>query len=161
MAIENYRRELEEKKAESTLQLLFRTARLTSEYAVARANESKASHKLRGAHMQLVPHIALEGTRQTELAQRVGISKQAVGQLVDELEIEGFLERVPDPRDRRAKLVRFSRKGRADMLRGLQLLNELQRELEQVVGAKQMARIHQTLLAVLAVVEQRNSCPSP
>ena len=63
---------------------------------------------IRPAHTALFPHIDLSGTRQTALARRMGVSKQAVGQLVSELEQMGALERVPDPSDGRARLVRFA-----------------------------------------------------
>jgi DNA-binding MarR family transcriptional regulator len=51
------------------------------------------------------------GTRLTELATRAGITKQAMMQVVDELQVLGCVRRVPDPSDARAKVVRLTAKG--------------------------------------------------
>jgi DNA-binding MarR family transcriptional regulator len=119
---------IEQRKLESTLQLLFRAARLVNEEALRRA-QSKSGKVVRAAHTMLFPHIDWCGTRQVELARRLGISKQAVGQLVDELEEMGMLERVADPEDGRAKLVRFTEAGKQGILHGLSVLRELECEL--------------------------------
>ncbi|RRH96931.1 MarR family transcriptional regulator [Mesorhizobium tamadayense] len=63
------------------------------------------------ARAGLLGHIPRGGTRQSALIERSAISKQAVQQLLDGLEAEGVLERLPDPRDGRGKLVRYTRKG--------------------------------------------------
>src|SRR4051812_44332856 len=52
----------------------------------------------------------------SELAVRLGVSKQAVGKVLDEMEQRGFVERRPDPDDRRARRVRLTEHGRAAML---------------------------------------------
>ncbi|MFN0094701.1 MAG: MarR family winged helix-turn-helix transcriptional regulator [Dehalococcoidia bacterium] len=52
-----------------------------------------------------------DGTRQTDLAARIGISKQALGDLVDAMEGWGLVERISDPDDRRAKFVRLTPAG--------------------------------------------------
>jgi len=63
------------------------------------------------ARAGLLGHIPRSGTRQSALIERSAISKQAVQQLLDGLEADGVLERLPDPMDGRAKLVRYTRKG--------------------------------------------------
>jgi DNA-binding MarR family transcriptional regulator len=63
------------------------------------------------ARAGLLGHIPRGGTRQSALIERSATSKQAVQQLLDGLEAEGVLERLPDPRDGRGKLVRYTRKG--------------------------------------------------
>src|SRR5690348_16870172 len=78
--------ELERRKHESTLQLLFKAARLLDEAALARVAEQRGGLRLRRSHTALFPHIDLAGTRITDLAERLGVSKQAVSQLVDDLE---------------------------------------------------------------------------
>jgi DNA-binding MarR family transcriptional regulator len=149
---EDLRQHLEAAKHASTLQLLFKAARLVNELGVARVRERSGEPRLRPAHTALFPHVDLEGTRLTELARRVGVSKQAVGQLVNELEEMGVLERVPDPSDGRARLVRFTGGG-AGLLEGLAVLIELERELAGAVGAQRMAGLREALLALLEVVE--------
>jgi DNA-binding MarR family transcriptional regulator len=151
-----YRARLEAEKAQSTLQLLFKAARLINERAIARVRE-RTKQPVRVAHTTLLPHVDLEGTRLTELAARLGVTKQAAGQLVDELVEMGVLERVPDPADARAKLIRFSKRGRAGLLEGLNVLRELEEEMRSVVGAPTMRVLHEALTAIVVHEQGRAS----
>src|SRR5688572_1477271 len=88
--------ELEARKHESTLQLLFKASRLLDESALARVAARTGGPRLRRSHTGLFPHIDLQGTRITDLAERLGVTKQAVSQLVDDLEQLGILARTSD-----------------------------------------------------------------
>lgn len=147
--------ELTARKRASLGQVLMKTARLINEQAMARVRERTAQN-MRVAHTTLFPHIDLDGTRLTEIAQRMGLSKQAVGQLVTELESMEVLERVPDPTDGRAKLVRFARrKGRMVLFDGLALLDEFERELVEELGGECIDALHENLGALLDLLESR------
>ena len=63
-------------------------------------------------HHPVFENIDPEGTRVTVLAERAGLTHQAMGELVAELQERGYVERVPDPSDGRARLVRLTRDGR-------------------------------------------------
>src|SRR5690606_18063721 len=139
-------RDFEAKKRASFLQVLFKAARLANEEGIARARAAAGEGRLRVAHTTLFPHISFEGVRLTQLAERVGVTKQAVAQLVDELEEMGLVERVPDPSDGRAKRIRFSARGREGLMLGLGVLKKLERELAAAVGAEELAAAHRTLL---------------
>jgi DNA-binding MarR family transcriptional regulator len=65
------------------------------------------------AHVHITRHLALQGSRLTELAERAGMSKQAMGDLVDQCEAWGLVTREPDPHDARARVVRFTAAGLA------------------------------------------------
>ena len=69
----------------------------------------------------------------------------------------GLLERAPDPADGRAKLIRFSAKGRRGLLRGLGVLQKLEDELAGSLGRRRMLVLNQTLRRLLAVLERRRS----
>lgn len=138
---------LERLKRESVGQLLFKCARLLNERALARVNRDESQPVLRPAHTNLFPHIDFEGVRLTELARRLGVTKQAVSQLVAELEELGVVELVPDPTDGRAKLVRFTPKGAQAIEHGLSVLRELECELEAQIGSARMRALHDALLA--------------
>ena len=62
----------------------------------------------------------------------------------------GQLERVPDPEDSRAKLVRLSKRGRKRLLDGLAVLRELETELVAAVGKQRVAELHDTLAEIVA-----------
>ena len=66
-------------------------------------------HRL--VHHNVMAHVTREGIRLTELADRAGMTKQAMSELVLDLERLGYLRREPDPSDGRAKLIRFTEKG--------------------------------------------------
>jgi DNA-binding MarR family transcriptional regulator len=149
-----FRAALDAAKQASTLQILFKVARLLDECAVARI-AARRKLGLRRSHTLLLPHIALEGTRMSELAERLGVSKQAVTQLVDELEGFGVVERVPDPEDARARRVVFTARGRAGFFEGLATLGELERELAGVIGGEPMAALRAALLAIDAHLAAR------
>lgn len=149
-----FARKVEAAKSTSVAQLLFKAARLLNERAIARLDAPASGPRLRAAHTSLFPHIDLEGTRLTELARRLGISKQAVGQLVDELEQMGALERVPDPDDGRAKLVRFSRTPGKTILDGLRHLQGIEAELAAELGEARMQGLREGLVALLALLER-------
>lgn len=64
------------------------------------------------AHINLTRNLDVEGTRLTELARRASMSKQAMGELVDQCAELGLVDRAADPRDGRARIVRFTPAGR-------------------------------------------------
>lgn len=88
----------------------------------------EAGHDLTLAQGRLCARIGPEGTRLTELAESAQVTKQTAGALVDQLERRGYVERVPDPSDARARLVRLGRSGQA--------AQELAREVEKEVTAE-------------------------
>lgn len=147
--------QLEAAKRESTGQLLLRAARLFNERAVARVQRS-GEPRFRLAHTRLFPHIDLEGTRLTELARRAGVTKQAVGPLVAELESFGVVRRQPDPEDGRALQVRFTQRGMRALLHGLAVLGELEDELAGEIGTSRMRELRRGLALLVDALQ-----PSP
>lgn len=141
------------KKRRSFLQVLFKAARLTNEMALERVRQATGDERIRPAHTALFPHIDAEGKRLTELADTLGVTKQAVQQLVDDLEEMELVERVPDPSDGRAKLIRWSQSGREGIDHGLGLLMELEGELAEVVGEDELGAAHEVLLRVVDWLE--------
>jgi DNA-binding MarR family transcriptional regulator len=130
-------------------QLLFTAARLLDEHAVARVTRHSPNVQLRPAHTSLFPHIDRSGTRLTELARRLGVTKQAIGQLVSDLEALAVLERVEDPKDGRAKLVRFTDKGLVALQHGSSVLHGLESELERRLGQERTREFHRALLDIV------------
>ncbi|WP_051333787.1 MarR family winged helix-turn-helix transcriptional regulator [Mesorhizobium sp. WSM3224] len=100
------------------------------------------------ARAGLLGHIPRGGTRQAALIERAATTKQAVQQLLDGLEAEGVLERLPDPRDGRGKLVRYTRKG-LDALRDGDRI-KLQIELGYIgrIGEQRFAALMDALRAL-------------
>jgi DNA-binding MarR family transcriptional regulator len=101
--------------------------------------------QIQGSHQAILNHLSLSGTRLTVLAERAAITKQAMGQLVDEVERLGFVERVRDPLDGRAKIVKFTAKGHALMKAGTRVGTSVQQEYSALIGEKKMQRLHDLL----------------
>ena len=68
-------------------------------------------YEITPAQARVFQRIAAEGSRTTELAESAGVTKQTAGFLVDQLERAGYVTRVPDPADARARLVRIADRG--------------------------------------------------
>jgi DNA-binding MarR family transcriptional regulator len=147
------RRRFEATRDTATLQLLFKASRLANEHALSRLASAPDGGRLRPAHTALFPHLDFDGIRLTDLASRAGVTKQAVGQLIDDLAEMGVVERVSAPGDRRAKLIRFSRRGYAGLMHGLGVLVEIQEGLATAVGARRLRELHQTLGLVISALE--------
>jgi DNA-binding MarR family transcriptional regulator len=107
-------------------QRLLKAARIYNEQSIAIMREKYKVPELKTSHTILLPHIDFEGTRQTTIAKRMGISKQAVGQLIDEMVEMGSLKLEPDPADGRAKLVKFNLKGALNPTAALSVANEME-----------------------------------
>lgn len=145
--------EVEAAKRSSFGHLLLKAARLFNERAIARVR-AQTRADFRAPHTALLPHVDFEGTRLTELAARVGTSKQAVGELVAELESMGMLRRDVDPADARARLVRFTPRGKRALLHGLGVLGEVEAELADTLGQARLDRLRADLTRLLAALEE-------
>lgn len=152
----HFQAQLQAAKQQSTLQLLFKAARLLDEAAIARLGAQLGNVQLRRSHSALLPHLDLEGTRQSVLAERLGISKQAVAQLVDDLEALDMVSRQPDPQDARAKRICFTARGRKGLLQGLNVLQEMEQELARQLGEHRVGQLHATLCAILKAIEPQS-----
>ena len=95
-----------------------------------------ARGQVSAAHIHITRHLALEGSRLTELAAQAGMSKQAMGKLVDQCAAWGLVTRTPDARDARARLVRFTPDGLAWLQAFQQAVGQAEAELRQAVGAE-------------------------
>lgn len=155
MAHKAQRDEIEAAKQASVGQLLFVCARLWNERAIQMVNQEAGKLSLRQAHTALLPYLSIDGgTRLTELARRAGVTKQAVGPLIEELEAEGVVERRPDPEDGRAKQIYFTARGREALLHGLSILRKIEAELEAELGAARMEALRDALPALAALLQR-------
>ena len=95
--------------------------------------------------------------RITELARRLDISKQVVSQTIAELELRDVVETIPDPSDGRARLARFTNKGKLAILQGLGILRGIETDIEREIGKAKFEALHEALLALEAMLEPPRS----
>jgi DNA-binding MarR family transcriptional regulator len=93
-----------------------------------------ARDQVGAAHIQITRHLALEGMRLTDLAARAGMTKQAMGALVDQCEAWGLVQRAPHGRDGRAKWVRFTPLGLTWLNAFRDAVAQAEAELRAAVG---------------------------
>jgi DNA-binding MarR family transcriptional regulator len=101
----------------------------------------------------LMPLLDATGARPTTLAQRAGITKQAISQLVRELEARGYVEQVPDSTDTRAKIVRLTKRGVALHAACAEVRLELQSVALAKLGKSRVSRLRRDLLELAAALE--------
>lgn len=110
-------------------------------------NRSQVSgfQRIRPAHLQVFGNIDWKGTRLTALAERAGITRPSMAELVDELERAGYIDRRLDPADRRAKLILLTREGRRVVTRALRAVRDIEHDYAEVVGEKRFDELCRTL----------------
>jgi DNA-binding MarR family transcriptional regulator len=116
---------------ERVLQLMARNV----EVPLALSNLAARS-QVSAAHIHVTRHLALQGSRLTDLAQRAGMSKQAMGDLVDQCEAWGLVTREPDTQDARARLLRFTPTGLAWLQAFKEAVAQAEAEFRADVGAE-------------------------
>ena len=93
-----------------------------------------ARDQISAAHVHITRHLALEGSRLTDLAQAAGMSKQAMGDLVDQCAAWGLVQRQTDVLDGRAKRVVFTADGLAWLRAFKDAVAQAEAEFRQAVG---------------------------
>lgn len=95
-----------------------------------------------------------EGSRLTELAERAGVTKQSMGELIDVLEQRGYVERVPDPTDGRAILIRRTPRGWEVNRIARQVVEQIQQEWVQALGQERFTALLDTLRQLALVLDE-------
>lgn len=107
-------------------------------------------HAVRPAHSAVFEHIDRDGTTVSTLAQRAQMTKQAMAELVRHLERHGYVVRVPDPTDRRAKLVTLTDTGQEIVRIAEGLLPEAEQHLTDAIGRDRLDALRHDLRVIHA-----------
>ncbi len=131
---------------------LLRTAyNAVSARIFAAVKTGNAFDDLRPAHGNAMEQLELEdGLRLTEMAARAGITVQSMGELVDDLEAKGYLERHPDPHDRRAKRIHLTKRGRKNARTAKRATADGEDHLAELLGQQRYQRLRQDLEQIIA-----------
>jgi len=100
---------------------------------------------IRNGHQAVFINIDDEGSTLTELAARAKLSKQAMHELVNDLEALGYVERVPSAKDGRSKLIRTTDKGERSIEAAWEGINQLEREWARILGPAEMKALRTAL----------------
>lgn len=106
---------------------------------------------LRPSHGNVMEQLELEdGLRLTDLAARAGITAQSMGELVDDLEAKGYVERQPDPEDRRAKRIYLTERGRENARIAKRATADVESYLAELLGERRYRLLRRTLEDIIA-----------
>jgi len=109
---------------------------------------SGREHGLTPAQLSVIQHVDSDGTRLGAVADKVGTTKQAVGQIIDQLEKLGFVERGPDPADARARLVRPTKRGATLLTDAKGVSATIRKDWKKKLGADRLAALEDALGAL-------------
>ncbi len=112
---------------------------------------------VRPAHYAVFRYLEDDGSRVTELAEVAGMTKQSMGELVAYLEERGYIERRPDPRDGRAKIVVLTEKGQRAIEAAAERIAEIEAELARGMGKERLERLIGSLADLTAVLDRRRT----
>lgn len=112
-----------------------------------------AGYDVTVAQARIAQRIAEDGTRLTELAERAQVTKQTASLLVAALEREGLVERVPDPDDGRARLIRLSARGRQAAQRAMEVVIGVEREWTDHLGEELTDHLREGLVRLREVTD--------
>ena len=119
---------------------------------VAAALADRGAGDLRPSQAFALLLVERAGTRLTDLAARAGITRQAMMQVVDDLQAKGFVRRTGDPSDGRAKIVRMTARGRRHRAEARRALAAVEARTRRRLGDRRYDAVR-AALAELAVPE--------
>jgi DNA-binding MarR family transcriptional regulator len=120
-------------------------------FAEFQARLSEAGHPaIRQGHGCVFRFIHEGGSRLTDLAESSGLSKQAVGEVVDNLEELGYVERAQDPQDGRAKVIKLTEHGADAHRTALGIFADIERDWAERYGAERVQTMRELLEEIAA-----------
>lgn len=114
-------------------------------------------HDIRPAHGCVFQYTEPDGSRLTDLAEQAGLAKPTVLAAVDDLERLGYVERLPDQRDRRAKLVRLTARGAAAAAEGARIIAGIESDWASRLGPHRSCTLRRALEELHEVVSPREN----
>ncbi|MCA0455276.1 MAG: MarR family winged helix-turn-helix transcriptional regulator [Chloroflexi bacterium] len=90
--------------------------------------------QLSATHLTILSYIEPAGSRIVTLAERAGMTKQSMGDLIRELEAQGYVERSPDPSDKRAVIIKMAQENGNFMSDAFAIMAEIQAEYAAALG---------------------------
>jgi DNA-binding MarR family transcriptional regulator len=105
------------------------------------------------AQARIAARIGPHGTRVSELAEQARVTKQSAGFLVEQLEATGYVERVPDPADRRARLVRLTARAAKVVKTANSEVDRVLAEWAEHVGPDRLRQVYATFLDLREITD--------
>ncbi|MGO4257842.1 MarR family winged helix-turn-helix transcriptional regulator [Marmoricola sp. RAF53] len=108
----------------------------------------------KSAYNYVFATLDADGSRAARMAEQAGITRQSMGEVIRDMAEAGLVEMVPDPADRRAKLVIWTEAGLAQGQRGFEHILELEERFSQEIGAEDYATARRVLSRLYQVLTE-------
>src|SRR5215203_3465066 len=105
---------------------------------------------IRPTHGCVFRYVRGQGLRLTEIAERANMTKQSIGEIVDDLAARGYVKRIPDPNERRAKLICLTEQGEEAQDFGLGLFAKVEKRWAERYGVERIAQLRELLEEIVA-----------
>jgi DNA-binding MarR family transcriptional regulator len=138
---------------------LLRDPALTINELVSAGLAERGFADFRAAHGTIGQHISDRGSRVTELAQLAQVTKPTVVYLVNDLERLGYVERIPDPADGRAKLVCLTERGARAQRAAREIIAQVEQDWSEFFGARDFATLRALLQRLHEALWPPNDSP--
>lgn len=138
----------------SLLGLLLRLLQQQWSDEVDRALRDAGFGDIRQHHANVFAFVPIEGIQVSELARLARVTKQSMANAVEQLERMGYIERRPDPADRRGRLVVLSERGQAVRPVGVRSGLEVEERWARSLGETELEQLRSRLLELLAVLDR-------
>src|SRR3954466_6303104 len=135
-----------EDRQEPNLGILLFVAHRHLEHRAHQAVSAAGITDITLAQARIAARIGPRGTRVCDLAEQARVTKQSAGFLVNQLEAAGYVERVPDPAARRARLVRLTARAQEVVKTANAEVERVLAEWSDHVGTERLRQMHETLL---------------
>ena len=129
---------------ENAIRLLLIAFRVSERYLLDRTAQHGHAD-IRMTHFPIMRSMSRGAERMTDIADMASVTKQTAGVLAAELEVMGYVGRRPDPQDGRAKIVQFTRRGRALMKTLPHILDETENQIVGAIGADDLEELMRIL----------------
>ncbi|ROO89989.1 DNA-binding MarR family transcriptional regulator [Actinocorallia herbida] len=116
--------------------------------------------EMRPMHGFVFQAVGPEGCSTAELGRRLGVTKQAAAKTVESLERLGYLTRVPDPADARARIVRLTPRGVSALSDSAEIFDALRAEWSEALGPARLATVEDALRTMTAAEPFRTDLPA-
>lgn len=105
---------------------------------------------IRPTHGCVFRFVKGDGKRLTDIAELAGMTKQSVGEIVDDLAARGYVKRIPDPEDKRAKIICLTERGERAQATGLAIFAKVEKQWAERYGTERLAQLRELLEEIAA-----------
>jgi MarR family transcriptional regulator, temperature-dependent positive regulator of motility len=122
---------------------------------VMQKNNAQGYDDLKVSFSAVLSNMSFEGSKLVDIAKRTNMTKQALGQIANEIEALGYVKRVPDAKDGRAKNLVFTNRGVQLISNSITAVMEIEREFSDLIGIEKISQLKAIINELATAIEGR------